>query len=674
VVDPAGISTRAELSAALQGLFERYDGGYLALSTAARLGGPATVHDAVSGKSFPRWSTLERLLRACGVPEHHLPAWQDAHIRVRKAASPQPGPGLLLAKVTNPFELEVRHPIPTLDQEATQLPPYVRRKHDDALDAAVAQALAGYSKLVVLVGEPSTGKTRACWEAVQSLGQVQNGWRLWHPIDPTKPEAMLEDLGRIGPRTVIWLNDAQHYLLTPSSDLGERVAAGLRELLRSPERGPVLVLGTLWPEHWATLIEGPSAQRQDLHAQARALIVGMSVRVPDEFSESDLEALRELSTGDTRLAAALTHSQDRKITQFIAGVPVLMERFFNAPAAAQALIEVAMDARRLGHGLYLTQSFLETALPDYLTSQQWDALSEDWLEQILGYVSASSVGVGGALTRVPPRPTEPASGQVRYRLADFLEQFGRHNRRWIFPPRSFWDSAVRYARTPDDWYLLGRSAEHSGRLRHAADLYQQAFDADHPRATTALMFLRDQTGDHDGADALARMATDSDKVAESLKRSRQAREWAQQDRLKESLPLTITQAVEDEFQRGADAGNPFALQLLSFVREQKGDFATAAALAERAVNALKEHKTDILNTGALLQLARCRASAGNFDNAKHLVMQAVDSGNPFALNELANIQEQRNDPNGAENLRRFGLEADGTAAIPWRWSREVQGK
>ena len=38
------------------------------------------------------------------------------------------------------------------------------------------------------------------------------GWRLWHPFDPTRAEAAQEDLHRVEPHTVVWLNEAQHYL------------------------------------------------------------------------------------------------------------------------------------------------------------------------------------------------------------------------------------------------------------------------------------------------------------------------------------------------------------------------------------------------------------------------------------------------------------------------------
>ena len=42
----------------------------------------------------------------------------------------------------------------------------------------------------------------------------------------------------------MWLNEAQFYLDPAEAGLGERVAAGLRELLRDPGRAPVLVLAT----------------------------------------------------------------------------------------------------------------------------------------------------------------------------------------------------------------------------------------------------------------------------------------------------------------------------------------------------------------------------------------------------------------------------------------------
>ncbi|MFI6037976.1 hypothetical protein ACIBBD_28185 [Streptomyces sp. NPDC051315] len=114
---------------------------------------------------------------------------------------------------------------------ARVLPGYVRREHDRVLAEAVRDAAAGRSRIVVLVGGSSTGKTRACWEAEQPL--ANQGWRLWHPFDPARAEAAPEDLHRVQPRTAVRLNEAQHYLGSPH--VGERVAAAVHTYREAAE-------------------------------------------------------------------------------------------------------------------------------------------------------------------------------------------------------------------------------------------------------------------------------------------------------------------------------------------------------------------------------------------------------------------------------------------------------
>ena len=84
------------------------------------------------------------------------------------------------------------------------------------------------------------------------------------------------------------------------------------------------------------------------------------------------------------------------------GAPELLARYRNAPPAAAALIDAAMDARRLGMGASLPQAFLEAAAPGYLTDDQWDALGEDWPEQALAYTAVPAKGARGPLTRIRP--------------------------------------------------------------------------------------------------------------------------------------------------------------------------------------------------------------------------------------------------------------------------------
>ena len=393
--------------------------------------------------------------------------------------------GRPLDEVTDPFALEVHRPVQPEDQQPgmPELPAYARRDHDAELGSVVRAAAGGHSAIAVLVGGSSTGKTRACWEALQPLRDQEPGWRLWHPIDPTRPDAALREMPGIGPRTVVWLNEAQFYLDVADGGLGERVAAGLRALLRDPARAPVLVLATLWPQFWDVMTARP-AGGADPHAQARELLAGHDITVPAAFTPDQLRRLGE--AGDARLAQAAAAAQDGQVIQFLAGAPELLARYRNAPPAAAALIHAAMDGRRLGMGIGLPQAFLEAAASGYLTSIDWDALDEDWLEQALAYTAVPCKGVRGPLTRIRSHPARsrapgeqlaggPAglAGMPLYRLADYLEQDGRNRRKGQFPPADFWAAAAGHA-FPSDQAALGDAANARGLYRDATQLHKNA--------------------------------------------------------------------------------------------------------------------------------------------------------------------------------------------------------
>jgi hypothetical protein len=73
-------------------------------------------------------------------------------------------------------------------------------------------------------------------ETLRLLRTQKPEWRLWHPIDPSRPDAALRELSAIGPRNVVWLNEAQFYLDVADGGVGERVAAGFAGPPRSPAR------------------------------------------------------------------------------------------------------------------------------------------------------------------------------------------------------------------------------------------------------------------------------------------------------------------------------------------------------------------------------------------------------------------------------------------------------
>ena len=369
--------------------------------------------------------------------------------------------GRPLEEVTDPFVLEVHRPVQPEDAPPglPVLPPYVPREHDQALGQVVRAAAGGRSGIAVLVGGSSVGKTRACWEALGLLRDQDPPWRLWHPIDPSRPDAALAELPGIGPRTVVWLNEAQFYLDPADAGLGERVAAGLRELLRDPGRAPVLVLATLWPRFWDTLTARPVGG-EDRHAQARELLAGHDITVPAAFTPAQMVQLAR--SGDARLALAARSAPDGEVIQFLAGAPELLARYRNAPPAAAALIRAAMDARRLGMGAGLPQAFLEAAAPGYLTDAEWDGLGEDWLEQALAYTAVPCKGARGPLTRIRPRPARPRRPQPR----GPARQHGCR-RRAAVPARGLpgpaWPGAPRQPYPPGGVLVRGRRARRARR-------------------------------------------------------------------------------------------------------------------------------------------------------------------------------------------------------------------
>ncbi|MFG3207391.1 hypothetical protein [Streptomyces sp. NPDC048192] len=377
------------------------------------------------------------------------------------------------------------------------LPAYIRRDHDARLKSVVDAAKAGRSGIAVLVGGSSTGKTRALWEAVRELS---DGWRLWHPLSPTAPDAALDALADIAPKTVVWLNEAQFYL--EPDPLGEQVAAGLRELLHDPSRAPVLVLGTLWPGHWDTLTTRTTPDR---HVGARELLSGHKIDVPDAFTPADLAALDATDDADPRLAQAAQHAKNAQVTQYLAGVPYLMERYNAARRTTLALIHAAMDARRMGAGLYLPLNWLADAAPGYLDDEY--PLDSDWLSKALAYVTTPCNGIPGILTPAPPsgprnqrtRRRADASGSPagrpapslqgpRYLLADYLDQHGRHHRAETIPPIDFWTAAAHHAH-PTDLTALGDAAWSRGLYRDAAQLHKHATPHGNSRAAAALIHL-----------------------------------------------------------------------------------------------------------------------------------------------------------------------------------------
>ncbi|MEU4494222.1 helix-turn-helix domain-containing protein [Streptomyces sp. NPDC023998] len=672
------------------------------LARRARLGRTTVQQVFNPSAPVPSAQTVEALAGALGLDTDSLLALRA--IANGEVASPSAEgvtttvPGGMGRPITewNPHDLEIHpaadppHPSDgsptgptTMPRAVARLPQYVRRPHDDALAKRVDAALEkGRSELVVLVGSSSTGKTRACWEAVQPL--AEHGWRLWHPFDPTRAEAVLANLERVAPRTVVWLNEAQHYL-SAGAGVGERIAAALRSLLIDTKRRPVLILATLWPEYATAYTTPRQPGQEDPHAQVRELLAGRQITLPDSFDAAATDATKILAAaGDQQLAHALEHARDGRLTQFLAGAPELLYRYETASPPARALLRAAMDARRLDVGLHLPLAFLEHAAVDYLTNDEYDSLPDNWLERALAETSTPLHGNLAPLRRVRPRPTSAtvAALQPAYRLADYLEQHGRRQRQWLCPPASFWQAAYDRLTHPDDLAHLATAARIRHRTRWAHRLWRKAADAGHVHALTDWAERRILAGDWEAAERLARQAADAGDTQVLVQLAEMRQEAGDQDSAEAHYrqaadagdPRALLwlaerreeagdqDSAEAHYRQAADAGDPRALYPLAEMRERAGDRDGAKALYLQAADALARQARDAGDDGALHWLAEWRADKGDWEGAERLAQWAADAGETITLVRLAERREEAGDRDGAEALYRQAADALDTVA------------
>ncbi|WP_424705966.1 hypothetical protein [Kitasatospora acidiphila] len=511
--------------------------------------------------------------------------------------------GWAVEQLVDPFALEVQHSIAVTGYKETSLPLlpiYGQRNHDAKLREIVEIGISGQSRLAVLVGGSFTGKTRACWEAVKLLPP---SWRLWQPIDPSPPEAFLAGLDKIGPKTVVWLNETQNYLLSPASEIGEKVAAKLRTLMQDAQRAPILVLGTLWTEYWDVLVSPPRPDKPDLHGQARALLTGRGISVPDLFTASDMKSLHSAAADDPRLSQAVQFAAQGQIVQYLAAGPALIERYLNAPPPAKALIEAAMDARRLGHSPALPLDFLTGAAPGYMTDQQWELAGDDWLECGLAYATEPLRGARGPLARIRPRPGDPPLAQPHYRLADYLEQDARLVRRNSAPPGSFWEGAIRHANGRLDLISLAEEARIRMRYSYAFRLFLKAANLGSQEALLRAGILLELAKDWEGAALL--------------------------------------------YGRSVDLGHPEGMLSAAHLSEELGDYQKADQIS------IDSARTD--DPRALICILDLRISGGDYDGFDRLLHQAVAVATPNALAGLAGFLKELGDAEFAEVLYRDAI-------------------
>lgn len=504
------------------------------------------------------------------------------------------------------------------------LPRYVPRQHDRLLRTLLANCARSTSGTLVLVrGRSCTGKTRSAYEAVHAMLPD------WQLLFPAGPDGLLAAMapGALAPRTVLWLNEAQHYLTGP---LGEEAAVALRR--RLDDDGPFLAVATVREDFAGDLLD-PAGAGNDPHQHARILLrQAHAVALPDSFAE-DLSAVRDAAAADDPAWEAALSVGSTALTQTLAAAPDLVDRYAHPTGRhgpyGRALISAAMDAHRLGVSSPLPLAFLKAAAPGYLTDAQRAAADPGtWFTTALAYARTLVNGVTSPLQAVA-RPCGMGPEPDVVGLADYLQQHGRLTRSLLCPPASFWD-ATAHLTSRHDLAALAKAAENRIRYRYAVPLYQRTVDDGQLSSLAALAEMHQMMGDAAEAE---RLALEAARAGYPSLRRRLALEREK---------IRDTAEAERLHQAGVNAGNPGALADLTLLREEAGQREEAERLAHQAAKAGQP--------APLVHLAFMREAAGETQEAERLFLAADAAGSIIALSQLARLRVKAGDQESAEQL------------------------
>ncbi|MGW4564390.1 tetratricopeptide repeat protein [Streptomyces sp. NPDC004561] len=204
--------------------------------------------------------------------------------------------------------------------------PYSAHAADTRLGAALRRASAA-SCLLVVEGEPASGRTRTTWEAMR---QALPHWWVWCPRLLGRAETLIDAVvqDELGADTVVWLDDLDLLLSDPVK--GEQVADALEKLLTDPACRPVLLLATSAPG---------AKNRSEMGERALALL---SRAVPFTLSEPPLSSRPFLGTGP--LVSAITSAQPQYRVFPEEQLPPLLASFCGRTTELAQLFSVLGDA------------------------------------------------------------------------------------------------------------------------------------------------------------------------------------------------------------------------------------------------------------------------------------------------------------------------------------------
>lgn len=401
------------------------------------------------------------------------------------------------------------------------LPAFVDRDQGPDLRAwlEAARTTGGF---LILVGDSSVGKNRLLYETAR---QVLADFVVLAPdLGDGELANQLAAATFPLPRLLVWLDELQRFLDGPNLTPGSTAitAATVRRLLDAPT--PVVIVGTMWPEHATEL---RASDHRPRYPNAVDVLDDRRVRemVLRTFSKGERQTAARLAATDPRLATALA-DRDYNVTEVLAGGRELVRRYERATHEQQAVVQAAVDARRLGIQAPLSDRLLCAAARGHLSRVYPD---DTWFGPVLAELTSDHRPQDRATAPLIPIPGPDRSRALGYTVADYLLQRLARERRAVRVPATTWRAFIAHTSDHGDLARLANSAKARLLYGYATPLFRRLADAGDGLAAMQLAWLlerqghldelraRADTGDRFAAWQLADLLVEHDHIDDAIK-------------------------------------------------------------------------------------------------------------------------------------------------------------
>ncbi|WP_410634348.1 hypothetical protein [Amycolatopsis sp. cmx-4-83] len=593
----------------------------------------ASLNVALNQHRLPSEGFVRAYLDCCRVSAADQLEWLGAWRRARA----QPTDAVVV-RDASPLALGVQV-AENGDDGADTLVPYVPRDKDEVVQAA----LKATGCFLVLVGSSSVGKTRTLYEAVRRVAPD------WTVVRPDDVEDIFQLAAEQPERTVVWLDELQRYLggqrQLSSGVISRLVTAGIK------------VLATIWTSEYNALLTPATGGDDQLRGAREVLLLADVVKIDQALTTGERERAAQLAVGDARLAGAL-RATDYTFVQMLVGGPALMRWWADlSDPYARAMIEAAVDARRVGVLLPLGTALLIEAMHDYLHPLDRMADPTTWLDRALTEVAAPLTGTVAPVRRVGGPSAGSAVGLI---VADFLLQHILQLRRVICPPHSLWNSLISHLLDPADIRRVAASARKRMRYRYSEPLLRQLIAGgegsaaveladiflSHDRVDAALALLQDYDARHPHDQKVRRHLAHLGVLRRRIDELRQVDDATARET---AADILADRGRAETLRLDANAGDPAAQDELAQLLADRGQTRELDARASSGDTFAADRRAALYARGeeldALRSLADGGDEAGSFQLARllarhHLVdelAQRAEKGDRLALNRLTAV-------------------------------------